>query len=302
MSRRAPLPVPFDREPFTVDRARAAGVERSRLRASDLTAPFRGVRVRGPAPVTMVNLCSAFESRMTASQFFSHVTAAELYGIPLPRTLESSGRLHVSVAPPQHPPRSLGVIGHRVAVSSEVRTYRGHRVTSPELTWCQLALVLGVDDLVVAGDFLVRRKRPLSTLAKLTAAIATLGDGRGAKAARCALARVRAGTDSPRETRLRLLIVAGELPEPLIGYVVKDADGFFVATPDLAYVRERIAIEYEGDHHRTDPRVYAEDIERRELLEDAGWLVIRVVSDHIRLRPGWLVQRISRALIERAAI
>ena len=102
------------------------------------------------------------------------------------------------------------------------------------------------------------------------------------------------------ETRLRLLLIAAGLPEPIIGHTVKNTDGDFIATPDLCYLTERIAIEYEGSLHQTDAHVFAEDIERRELLEDAGWLVIRVIKGHIFDNPHWLAERVRRALCERA--
>ena len=78
-------------------------------------------------------------------------------------------------------------------------------------------------------------------------------------------------------------------------------DGDFIGTPDLAYIPERIAIEYEGAQHRDDPRIYADDIERRERMQEAGWYVIRVVSDHVFFQPDWLATRIRRALVQRAA-
>ena len=110
---------------------------------------------------------------------------------------------------------------------------------------------------------------------------------------------VRSGTDSPMETRLRLLIVRAGLPEPVIGYTIRDANADFVGTPDLAYVEQRIAIEYEGAGHRDDPRIFAEDILRRELMQEAGWYVIRVISDHVYKSPKWLVGRITRILAQR---
>jgi len=156
-----------------------------------------------------------------------------------------------------------------------------------------------VDDLVVAGDYLVRRKQPLATLEQLLEA-ATMATGRGIRALRDAVGQVRAGTDSPMETRLRLALVAGGLPEPVIGYAVTDEAGF-VATPDLSSVEERIAIEYEGEKHWTDRRVFSEDIARRERLEDAGWQVIRVIAEHLGPSTPLLLRRVRRALDHRAA-
>ena len=97
---------------------------------------------------------------------------------------------------------------------------------------------------------------------------------------------------------MRLILIDGGLPEPIVGYTVYDRDGFFVGTPDLAYVKERIALDYEGEVHNRDARVFGEDIERREQFQDAGWRHIRVVKGHLA-KPHRLVDRVSFALAER---
>ena len=63
---------------------------------------------------------------------------------------------------------------------------------------------------------------------------------------------------------------------------------------------EKIALEYEGEHHRTDPHTYLSDIERREAMEQEGWLVVRIVKSHLNTRPQWLTTRIRAALAARA--
>ncbi len=172
---------------------------------------------------------------------------------------------------------------------------------APERVWMQLAGVLEEDDLIVAGDDLVRRKRPLTSMDRLVAEIAAASGRRFVTVARNALDQIRSGTDSPMETRLRRIIVRGGLPEPVIGNTVYNRAGEFIGTPDLAYVDEKIAIEYQGQVHQTNPKVYAEDAIRREQFEEIGWLVIPVYKDHVYLRPAWIVSRISSALHKRAA-
>jgi very-short-patch-repair endonuclease len=98
---------------------------------------------------------------------------------------------------------------------------------------------------------------------------------------------------------MRLALVRAGLPEPLIGHRVYDSAGRYIGRPDLAYVRERIAIEYEGDVHRTDSVVFQRDIERRERFEDAGWRVIRVTNADFR-DPARFLARVSRVLRERS--
>jgi hypothetical protein len=230
---------------------------------------------------------------MAPGSYFSHLTGAHLLGFPLGQI--NDHRLHVTT--PHQPPRAVGVIGHRGPASAY--RYRGLPVATPAATWVQLAGLVPHDQLVIAGDFLTRRKRPFCSLDELERAASARGT-RGIRIIREALREVRSGTDSPMETRVRLLLVRAGLPEPVIGYTIRNAAGDFVGTPDLSYPAQRIAIEYEGDHHRADRAVFADDIERRELMQEAGWYVIRVIADHVFLHPAWLVARVSQKLRERS--
>jgi len=237
--------------------------------------------------------------RLAPGAFFSHITAAELYGFPLPRSLQNRGDIHVSVVAPQHAPQGRGVIGHRLSSAGPAWEQKGLRALPPPETFSQLGLLLTYEELVIVGDFLVRRKRPFSTLSSITSTVASANRTPGIRRVRAAVPAIRAKTDSPRETSLRLLLIDAGLPEPAINHHVIH-EGYFVATPDLCYVAEKIAIEYEGDHHRTNRDVYEDDIIRRELLEAAGWLVIRVINDHIVNRRHWLATRVAQALSARA--
>jgi len=293
------LPPDLSDEAFLVSDAEAAGVTPSQLRSARLSTPFHGVRTVQQV-VSTEERCAAYAPRLTAEQFFSHITAAELYGFPLPRDLRDGPTLHVAVIPPAFPPRARGISGHRLTEAAPPWTKGGLRAQPPADVWSHLGPFLSHDELVMVGDHLVRRKRPLCTLAQLRDAVESGRGVPGIVDVRASLSDVRVGTDSPRETKLRLVIIRAGLPEPVIGHTVINSDGQFVGTPDLSYVEEQIAIEYEGEHHRTDPRTYEDDIIRRELFEDAGRLVIRVTKAHLAGQHHWLTQRIARALAERS--
>jgi hypothetical protein len=297
MPRPQPLPDWVPLRGFSTHEAVARGVTKGRLRSSDLVRPFHGIR-SGHEANSVEERCRHYLPRMRAGQFFSHSTAAALLEIPLPRSLETDARLHVSDRSSR--PRTDGVVGHR-AHETPVVIVRELPITSPDWLLPELAGLLTLDELILAGDGLVRRKRAPSTLDRLQA-IAQKPDIRGIRRVRAALREVRSGTDSPMETRLRLLLTRAGLPEPVIGYTIRDVNGDFVGTPDLCYIEQRIAIEYEGAIHRDDPRVYAEDILRRELMQEAGWYVIRVISDHVFRTPAWLVTRIRRILTQRTPL
>jgi len=69
-----------------------------------------------------------------------------------------------------------------------------------------------------------------------------------------------------------------------------------VAYLDMGWPDLMLGVEYDGDHHRADRRQYVRDIRRWELLEELGWLVIRVVAeDH----PTDVLRRVRRAIAQR---
>jgi Protein of unknown function (DUF559) len=279
----------------------AFGTTRARLRAQQVQHPFFGVSAVGLDVASIVDACNAYEPLLRPGEAFSHTTAALLHGAPLPQSAAAIRPLHVLSSTTTRA-RTSGTRGHRAASSFPISFLHGLPVVTVETMWMQLASVLTAEDLTAVGDFLisgaVRSRRngepPLSDLASLAAAIRTHPRVRGVASARWALARLRTGVDSRMETLVRLLLVAGGLPEPLIGVAVPVADGSIVLHPDLAYPDLRIAIEYEGDDHRDAGR-WQRDIERRELFEDAGWRVIRLTSRAVFHEPQRLIARVRRA-------
>ncbi|MGU3497556.1 hypothetical protein [Mycobacterium sp. C31M] len=101
-----------------------------------------------------------------------------------------------------------------------------------------------------------------------------------------------AGAESPRETWLRLLIVSAGYPRPRTQIPLRSPDGRRKYYLDMGWEDLKLAVEYDGDHHRTDPGQYASDIVRTEDLVDLGWYRIRVTKRH---RTADVLQRLSRA-------
>jgi hypothetical protein len=297
MPRPQPLPESVPHPAFGTREALVRGVTKARLRSSDLVSPFHGIRSTHEAN-TLEERCRQYLPRLRPGQFFSHSTAAALLDVPLPRSRETDDRLHISDRSSR--PRTDGAVGHR-AHETPVILLRDLPITDPAWLLPELTGMLTLDELIVAADGLVRRKRAPSTLEQLRA-MAGRPDVRGIRTVRAALREARSGTDSPMETRLRLLLTRAGLPEPVIGHAIRDTNGDFVGTPDLCYVEQRIAIEYEGAVHRDDPRVFAEDILRRELMQEADWYVIRVIAEHVFRTPDWLVSRIKRILTQRTPL
>ena len=283
MPRRVRLPPELLGVAFDVEQGRAHGLGTERLRSGDLARPFHGVRSSADAS-TLLDRCRSYAKRMRSSEFFSHLTAAELWGIPLPRQWSRGDPLHVATVGSVRSSKCRGIVGHQVFDERVITTSReGFRVADAASTWCHLAGILCQYDLVAAADYLVldppvpdrSEKRPLVTLTELTDRVNSYR-GRGCRRARAALVRVRAGSESPRETLLRLRLVDAGLPEPELGVDVFAHDGRWIARLDMFYRTWRVAVEYDGDQHRTDSRQYDRDITRWDELTDADIRLVRI--------------------------
>lgn len=293
---------------FLTSDNRAEAVGAKRLRARDVDRPHWGVRAVDIDLGAVAGRCRAYEPRLRPGAAFSHVTAALIYRMPLPRALEEAPALHVSVFDGNRP-RGRGIAGHRLCPGDvKVRKHEGFPVSDVVSTWCQLASELGVDDLIAVGDFIVSgrvtgggREPPLATLEELAHGTRRWIGRRGARRLAEAIGFVRTGVDSRPETHLRMLLVRAGLPEPAINLAAFDKGGRRLGRPDLSYPRLLIAFEYEGDYHRTDADTFRYDIFRHELFEDEGWRVFRVTSHDLYVDPDGFLRRVRRAIAERRA-
>lgn len=285
----APLPPEFSRRPFRAADAARAGLSPGRLRAADLAAPHRGVRVPGSVPDDVVARCRALVPVLPGDARFCHVTALRLVEVDAPWSLADDQRLHVEVSTTATRPRIQGVVTHRHAGDAPLIGVRGLRVLDPAVVWTRLGGALGHVELVVLADALCRRRRPASTPELLGAAVAAMPAGaRGVRRLRAALADARPGTDSSMETRARLALWSAGMAFD-VNRPVHDDEGRFVAMPDLSDHRHRVAVEYDGDVHRTDKRTWRRDIARRQRMEAAGWRVVTLTADDVlRGRNDWI--------------
>ena len=311
--RRTPLPDALG-SAFSVGDARALGVPRSRLRAADLHRPFHGVRsVADDRDLSGERMLLAraelYALRMTEHEFFSHVTAALMWGMPLPPTMVRDARVESAVLWPRRAPSATGVRGHAVRpalVHVVTHPETGRRVPSPASAWAMLGCRFRrVEDAVAAADALVRvpmhRDDPpaLTTIDRLHAA-AHAGRRIGGSILAAALPLVHERSRSRPETLLRLLVGgASDLPAAEVNVDVFH-DGEWLGQVDLRFPVQRVILEYEGEHHLTDPIQWAADIDRVERLTEAGWRVLRVTKADVFEHPEALLRRIRRALAARA--
>ena len=285
-------PVGLDlRRPFTRGDAIAAGVSPSSLKGSRFRRIFRGVYVHASVPAHPVLRAQAALLLHPPGAFASHASAGRVYDVPLPSLPDE----HVSVITHRDRRSRPGLRAHVAPPGTPVEVVRGVRVSAPAQMFVELAGMLSLVDLVVVGDALVRLRRVTPE------GLREFCDGSSSLSARRAAAHVRAGVDSPMETRLRMLIVLAGLPEPEINHRIVE-DGRVRYRFDLSYPALRIVVEYDGRQHRDDLDQWDHDTDRRDWLDAEGWLLVPVFSRGIYRDPAKTVARVAAALRSRGAV
>lgn len=233
----------------------------------------------------------SLEERITAAWLWARreaiiagLAAAALHGA---RWIDDDIAIEL-VYPNNRPPP--GVLTRRdVLLDGELTAVAGLVVTTPERTAFDIGRREPHRVAVARLDALAR-----ATGLKLDGVMSVADRHAGARGLRRlerVLELVDAGAQSPRETYLRLLLIQAGLPRPQTQiHVVTDEETYYL---DMGWEDCMVAVEYDGEHHRTDSLQYRKDIRRLEALDRMGWIVIRVVAgDH----PAVIVRRVRDAL------
>ncbi|GAA3697970.1 hypothetical protein GCM10022377_08590 [Zhihengliuella alba] len=299
---------------FPASQARELGLTRRQLQGRHFVCVARGVFALADAQPDHLDLLRAF-CPGTADEFVSHSSAARAWGLWLPPQLSGILPVHLSrLGPETAVLRNRNVRGHRSqATRADLRVVDGIRLVSPEWCWTELAgLGLDVEQLVAAGDALLQRadgpqrpsgvvgRNPLTTRDRIEDVLVRRPTFRGRKGARRALGMIREGVDSPMESLVRLRIVRRGWPEPAVNPRIEVAPGRFVR-PDLAFPDFRIAVQYEGAHHRDGPQM-TKDIRRDHALEAIDWITVRADGAILTARgEAEFFERLRLAFVRRGA-
>jgi len=281
---------------FTVADALAAGASRKTLRRVRFDKSVWGVRRDSADPARLIDRCRMYALRLPTDSFFSHTTAALMWGAPLSLSDQAATKLHASIPAPGRAPHVRGIRGHELELGDRDTTVRhGVRCSSPARTWCDLASILSLRDLVAVGDFLIHWRNPLTSIAELKKMSIRFRGRRGMARIREALELLSDRAESRPESHLRVIIVQGGLPMPVINLVLVDAGTGRDVRTDFAFPELKLLIEYQGDYHRTRAQ-WRKDMTRRSRLEAAGWKVMELNWDDL-LEAGELVARIRARLV-----
>jgi hypothetical protein len=193
----------------------------------------------------------------------------------------------------RRPPTGIRTWSDRVS-PDEIQLIGGIPATTPARTAFDLACRNPTGKAVAAIDALARATRLKVEDAQRLAE--RYKGHRNIRRARRALTLVDAGAESPRETWLRLLIIDAGYPRPQTQIPVYGEYGELVAVLDMGWEDVKIALEYEGDHHRVDRRQFNRDIARCEALHELGWITLRVTAEDTQ---GGILGRVAAAWARR---
>ncbi len=274
--------------PFLATEVLAAGlVTRHRL-TTEYEALHRNVYVRRGEPLTPIKRAIAAWLWSNRRATVAGLSAAALHqarwiDAHLPSELNRASR-----------DKTPGIILHSDALGEDdVLVRDGIRLTSPARTAYDLGRRKGLLDAVIRLDALAGATG--ITPIEVEHLADSHAGARGIVQLRRALHLMDPGAESPYETRTRLALINAGLPKPSTQIVVRN-DGRFVARLDMGWREWKVAVEFDGAHHWTDPAQRTRDIDRWAELEAIGWRIVRVSAGLLQNRPWIVIARVRDAL------
>jgi very-short-patch-repair endonuclease len=172
---------------------------------------------------------------------------------------------------------------------SDITRVDGVRITTPLRTAFDcLRLLRGAERLVVADALTHLGLVDVDELRRYFASKRRL---RNLRVGEGLLDLIEPATESPMETRLRVVLIDGGLPRPKPQHVVRTPSGAFVGRLDFAYPEVELAIEYDGADHWKQRR---EDDRRRTAVRELGWEVLVYSADDVYKTPIDTAREVAR--------
>ncbi|SHS58402.1 cullin, a subunit of E3 ubiquitin ligase [Mycobacteroides abscessus subsp. abscessus] len=185
-----------------------------------------------------------------------------------------------------------GIISHHDRLlPCEQMTVRGIPVTTPARTVFDVGRRVRLNRAVELTDVLLG----LCTADSVMHIAEQHRGARGLRQLDRVLARADAGAESVQETRLRLCLVDGGLPEPETQIELCGPDGRMIRL-DMGWREQQVAAEFDGAQHWGDSIQHRRDIERQEAIASLGWRLVRVSRDQLSQRPAAVIERVRAAL------
>jgi len=294
VSRTALVPFQLRERPFRGrDAVRQGLLTNRQLERTTWRRLFPGIYVHGEVEVDHLIRCQAAGLFLDGRGVVSGLSAALVWGVEVfpPGVMDPP----VEVTVPEHTrlrTKGLVVVRSRLEVGDTARA-KGVPVTTTVRTCFDIGRRLKLSQGVVALDAMLHKG--LVSTRDLHHLLDTIAGWPGAGRLTTALKLVEPKAESPMESRLRLILVAGRLPRPRAQYEVFTRHGRFVARLDLAYPECHLGLEYEGDHHRSR-EVFQRDLRRINALRAEGWAVLRFGPGDVLRRPRLVLEQVRREL------
>lgn len=231
--------------------------------------------------------------RLPPGAAFSGLTAAWLHGLKV-RPCEP---IEVLVPPGAGVSARAGLALRRSALSaSEIVRARGFPATSVARSMLDICATHNLVEATVVADEALHTAR--ITRRQLATWVAANPHRWGVQRLRRVVELAEPATESPMETRLRLLLVLGGLPRPCAQVKIHDGRGRVVGRVDLYYERQRLGIEYDGATHRDS---LADDDWRQNALLEAGVRLLRFTARDVLGDPAPVIRLVRDMLATTSA-
>ena len=292
MSRNQLTPEALARGPFTLIQARNSGLDHSHLRSRNWRRLGPGTYAWSGCPDGPMLKLQAASCRLPAAGAFSGLAAAWLHGLDV----EPCNPIEVTI------PKGEGVSGRsgmkvsRAQLNAgDVVCVDGMRTTAILRTLEDLSRRMSLVEATVIVDMALHAGA--MELSGFKSWARTRRGGRGLINLRRVADHAEPKSESPMETRLRMLLVLGGLPRPAAQVPIHDRKGRFIGRPDLYYAERRLGLEYDGGTHRES---LAEDNRRQNRLLEEGIRLLRFTSGDVMSKPGLIVTQVRGVLEGRA--
>jgi very-short-patch-repair endonuclease len=243
-----------------------------------------------PNPVIPVELKLIAVSRRLPEAIFSGRTAGWLHGLDLPPV----DPVEVTVLN-AHTSNRAGVHLRRAALApADVVRLRGLTVTSALRTAVDLGSRKVLVEAVIALDMALHKR--IVYLIDLRSFCDANRGAKGIAKLRRAIELAEPATESPMETRLRMLLMMARLPRPHAQVPLHDQQGRFLGRPDLYYPEHKLGLEYDGGTHR-DSLVH--DNRRHNRLLNGGFRLLRFTAADIFRAPESVIGQVRLAMSKR---
>lgn len=274
------------------DAVRVGVLSRGQLRGPAVRRLFQGVYSLAGVAQTHAMYCAGAGLALPPSAVVTGRSAATVRGVALARTEDP---VEVLVPFESRVVRGSGLAVRRTIVRpDEWVPWSGMRLATPQRMALDLLLKRPVPDAVADLDWVVRAR--LVTLPEVRAMVEQRCD-RGIVLARRALQLADPRAESRPESRMQVwLVLDGLQPEPQ--HWIEDSRGR-LARVDLAFVEQRVAVEYDGGWREGELWSLNRDRERLNRVQAAGWEIVFVTAALLR-DPPRMVHTVRAALARRA--